>query len=350
MSPYDAPAPYSLLQYTELAEGIWYPKGGFHKVLESVERIAARHGARFHYGAAVREITVDGRTGAATGVRLADGTAVAGDAVVCNADLVYAYNRLLPETRYAARLARGAHTSSSVSFYWCMNAVVPQLRAHNVFLAGAYRESFDQIFAGRALPDEPSFYVNVPSRVDPTAAPAGRDTVVVLVPTGHAVGAAGAGSGAGAGAAADGGRDVDMDALVDRARDRVIDTVQRRLGIADLRAMIDHETVNDPRSWQAEFNLWNGSILGLSHSLSQVLWFRPSIKCKIFDNLYFVGASAQPGTGVPVVLCGAKMLEKQLCDAYLGGRGARTSAWRTHVFFVVVGVLTVLMLSVFSLF
>jgi phytoene desaturase (3,4-didehydrolycopene-forming) len=32
MSPFDAPGTYSLLQYTELAEGIWYPEGGFHKV------------------------------------------------------------------------------------------------------------------------------------------------------------------------------------------------------------------------------------------------------------------------------------------------------------------------------
>lgn len=32
MSPFDAPGAYSLLQYTELAEGIWYPRGGFHKV------------------------------------------------------------------------------------------------------------------------------------------------------------------------------------------------------------------------------------------------------------------------------------------------------------------------------
>lgn len=31
MSPFRAPGTYSLLQYTELAEGIWYPIGGFHK-------------------------------------------------------------------------------------------------------------------------------------------------------------------------------------------------------------------------------------------------------------------------------------------------------------------------------
>lgn len=32
MSPFEALGTYSLLQYTELAEGIWYPRGGFHKV------------------------------------------------------------------------------------------------------------------------------------------------------------------------------------------------------------------------------------------------------------------------------------------------------------------------------
>lgn len=31
MSPFEAPGTYNLLQYTELAEGILYPRGGFHK-------------------------------------------------------------------------------------------------------------------------------------------------------------------------------------------------------------------------------------------------------------------------------------------------------------------------------
>lgn len=32
MSPFDAPATYSLLQYSELTDGIWYPAGGFQGV------------------------------------------------------------------------------------------------------------------------------------------------------------------------------------------------------------------------------------------------------------------------------------------------------------------------------
>lgn len=32
MSPYQAPGTYSLLQYSEIVDGIWYPRGGFQKV------------------------------------------------------------------------------------------------------------------------------------------------------------------------------------------------------------------------------------------------------------------------------------------------------------------------------
>lgn len=328
MSPYDGLAPYSLLQYTELAEGIWYPKGGFNKVLQSIESIAVQHGAKFNYNSDVREITVD--NGVARGIRLGNGDTVTGDVVICNADLVYAYNRLLPQTQYAKSLGKKKLTSSSISFYWSMNVVVPQLQTHNVFLAEDYKKSFDQIFKLHTLPDEPSFYLNVPSRIDPTAAPDGRDTIVVLVPVGHMSDRV----------------VVDFDLLVKRARDQVIETLEKRLKIADFRSMIDHEIVNDPRSWQNEFNLWKGSILGLSHSLFQVLCFRPSLKCKIFENLYFVGASAQPGTGVPIILCGAKLLEKQLCDRFLEQKIKENNAWFKCIFFVVI----VLAIFIFYLF
>lgn len=39
MSPYAAPGIYSVLQYTELAEGVWYPRGMFHKVVDTIVRI-----------------------------------------------------------------------------------------------------------------------------------------------------------------------------------------------------------------------------------------------------------------------------------------------------------------------
>lgn len=37
MSPYDAMGTYSLLQYTEFADGIWYPVGGFQSVCHNYQ-------------------------------------------------------------------------------------------------------------------------------------------------------------------------------------------------------------------------------------------------------------------------------------------------------------------------
>lgn len=54
----------------------------------------------------------------------------------------------------------------------------------------------------------------------------------------------------------------------------------------------------------------------MSHSIPQVLHYRPKIRSEIFKNLYFVGASAHPGTGVPIVLCGAKLAEQQILKDY----------------------------------
>lgn len=60
MSPYDTPAIFSLLQYTELAEGVWYPRGGFHKVIEALENIATKkYSAKFHYNVDIEKIIVN---------------------------------------------------------------------------------------------------------------------------------------------------------------------------------------------------------------------------------------------------------------------------------------------------
>lgn len=297
MSPYDSPAPYNLLQYTEIAEGIWYPRGGFHKVVESLENIATKkYDAKFEYNTGIEKIIVD-ENNVAKGVRLEDGREEYADIVVCNADLVYAYNKLLPESAYGKKLGtKGVLTSSSISFYWGMKRKMPELDTHNIFLAKNYQSSFDDIFKRHLLPEDPSFYINVPSRIDPSAAPDGKETLVVLLPMSHL---------------APNNQDA-IDHLVQNARKKIIAKLEKHLKIDNLEEQIETELINDPRTWQAKFNLWKGSILGLSHNIPQVLHFRPGTRSHIFKNLYFVGASAHPGTGVPIVLCGAKLVEDQI--------------------------------------
>jgi len=41
-------------------------------------------------------------------------------------------------------------------------------------------------------------------------------------------------------------------------------------------------------------------------------WFRPANKSPDVRNLYFVGASTVPGTGVPLVCLGAKLVTERI--------------------------------------
>ena len=47
-------------------------------------------------------------------------------------------------------------------------------------------------------------------------------------------------------------------------------------------------------------------------SFFNVLWFRPQLKAAELEKTYFVGASTHPGTGVPIVLAGAKLTAEQI--------------------------------------
>ncbi|KAI9824352.1 MAG: hypothetical protein M1826_007374 [Phylliscum demangeonii] len=310
MSPFDAPGTYSLLQYTELAEGIWYPRGGFHKVglaaglrpgvVEALVAVGQRFGVEYRLSTAVGSVLLspDGRE--ARGVVLESGEQLTADVVVVNADLVYAYRELLPPSRDAQQLSKRAASCSSISFYWAMDRLVPELRTHNIFLADAYRESFDDIFQRQRMPAQPSFYVNVPSRVDGSAAPAGKDAIVVLVPVGHLLES----------------EAQDWPATIARARATVIETIEARTGARGLAAAILHETVNSPLTWQAHFNLDKGAILGLSHSFFNVLAFRPRTRHPSIDRCFFVGASTHPGTGVPICLAGSKITAEQILHRF----------------------------------
>jgi phytoene desaturase len=293
LSPYDAPATYSLLQYTELAEGVWFPMGGLYRVIESLIAIAESNGVQFAYNTQVRQIEVDDQC--ATGVVLQDGSRLEADIIIANADLPYVYQHLLPNDGEATRLDHKQYTCSALMFYWGVDRVYPQLGHHNVFLAGDYRASFERIFKDHTLPDVPSFYIHAPTRTDPTAAPPDQDTLLVLVPVGHLDETAGQ----------------DWGALQAQARTIVL----RRLaeaGVTDLEKHLKFEIRYTPRQWANQYNLVKGSAFGLSHNIWQVGYLRPQNRHRRYRNLYFVGSSTHPGTGLPIVLLSARLTTERI--------------------------------------
>ena len=321
--------------------------------------VGQRLGVGYRFSTEVSKILLSSDGSRATGILLANGERLEADVIINNSDLVYAYNNLMPSTPYGKSLSQRPGSCSSISFYWALDRKIEQLNAHNVFLADEYRESFDSIFKKHLIPNEPSFYVNVPSRVDPTAAPAGKDSMVILVPVGNLLDSPDqpntppneilekSSSSAGNIDATKLTNDSeqsgispastqDWPAMVALARKTILSTIKARTGI-DVAPHIVFETSNDPATWRDRFNLDRGAILGLSHSFFNVLSFRPSTRARrggsldgkfgggilgrlaellfsggSIEGLYMVGASTHPGTGMPIVLAGGKLVAEQV--------------------------------------
>ena len=203
----------------------------------------------------------------------------------------------LPDDGAAGRLERKRYSCSAVMFYWGVSKQYPQLRPHNLFLAGDYRQSFDHISKNLSLPDDPSFYVHAPVRVDPSLAPKGHDTLTAVVPVGHIDDAA----------------PQDWSAIEKRARQLVLQRLAG-IGVTDLDEHIKFEVSYTPHDWLSRYNLTKGSTLGLAHNLMQMGYLRPQNRHARYRNLYFVGASTHPGNGVATVLISARLTTERILE------------------------------------
>jgi phytoene dehydrogenase-like protein len=135
LSPYESMAIYSLLPYTEIAGGLYYPMGGVHRLSAALAQLAEELGAQVRYGARVSRI--ERSAGRATGVLLEDGTRVAADVVVSNADLPYTYASLLGEP-YAG-IDGMEFSCSVVLMYLGVSRRYPGLLHHNLVVPARMR-------------------------------------------------------------------------------------------------------------------------------------------------------------------------------------------------------------------
>ena len=294
LSPFEALATFSLLPYTELAHGVWYPKGGMYQFVKALMSLARKAGVEFIFNREVEGIDVVGNR--AQGV-IVDDKRWKADAILANADLPYVYRNLLPAHKEAWKMARKRYSCSVISFFWGVDKVYQKLEPHTLFLSDDYRENFVSINEELSIPENPSLYIHAPARLDPSMAPAGEDTLIGIVPVGHM---------------AENGRQ-DWAALRDQARQHVFRRLAL-LGIQDLQDHIKFEVNFTPLSWRKRYNLVKGATHGLSHNLTQLGYFRPDLQHPRYRNLYFTGASTRPGTGLPNAMISGRQVAQRIID------------------------------------
>jgi phytoene desaturase len=294
VSPYEAPAVFSLLPYTELAVGIWYPRGGMGEIGAALAKVCVEEGVALHYRSTVNRVLVE--QGKAVGVELADGSQRRADVVVCNADYPWAKKHLLETSKKAlAALERRRFTSSGYMLYWGLARRYEQLGHHNVFFGDDFEGSFSDIFKTGRVPNDPSFYVNAPTRLDPSMAPPGKDSIYVLVPVPNT--------------------QAKLDWAVEgpKVRAKVLKRLGE-LGMPTLEADLEVERIITPDDWASSLNLERGANFGLAQNMFQIGPFRPKVFDDEIENLFYCGASVQPGTGVPTVMISAELAVRSILE------------------------------------
>lgn len=292
-SPYRIPAAYSLIQYVEATQGVWSVQGGVFQIASALHKIAEKKGASIHTRAPVSRIATENDR--ATGVELDDGSFFGADVVLCNADLPHAYAHLLAPNTSPVQKRKLDPSCSAFMLYLGVNRKLA-LNHHTFLLPKDFKNGMHDLFESKQLPSDPGIYLCCASKTFPDLAPQGCDALYVLVPVPCLQ------SG------------IDWKKAAPAFRNVVLDKINAWLGLDLKDEDFVFERMVTPEDWKHQFGLQFGSTFGLAPTLMQSAFFRPQNRDPTISNLYFVGASTHPGSGIPIVLFSAKNVVQRIQD------------------------------------
>lgn len=306
-NPFQTTSIYTLINFLERKWGVWFAMGGTGSLVNGMVRLFEELGGRLQLNSEVAEILTSG--GRATGVRLHDGTELHADAVVCNGEVAFAYQHLLPaalrRTYTDRKLARMRYSMSLVVIYFGTNRQYrggdgPALAHHDIILGPRYGPLLDDIFTKKNLADDFSLYLHMPTITDPSLAPPGCESFYVLSPVPHL------------------GSGTDWRTAAKPYRDRIMGFLEERY-LPNLSQHLVTEHMITPLHFAETLNSYQGSAFSVEPILTQSAWFRPHNQSEEVPNLFFVGAGTHPGAGLPGVLSSAKIVD----DLISAGVGIR---------------------------
>ncbi|CAN5505521.1 phytoene desaturase family protein [soil metagenome] len=291
-TPFQTPAVYGLLNYTELKhDGYWNVQGGMYKITESIVSLLKNRGVKFHFNTEIFQLEETDQK--ITAALTEDGRRFNADHIVCNADAASFRGKVLHRKKYTEeKLDAMEWTLAPFTIYLGVKGKLDKLYHHNYFLGSNFKEYADTIFKTGISPKKPYYYVNVRSRSNDNSAPEGCESLFILCPV------------------------PDLRYKSDwsdseELADNIIADMSERIGY-DLKENTLTRTILNPVDWQDKFNLYRGSGLGLAHGLNQIGGFRPSNKDEKLSNLYYVGASTVPGTGLPIVVISSRLVTERI--------------------------------------
>ncbi|HRH66223.1 MAG TPA: phytoene desaturase family protein [Bacteroidia bacterium] len=291
-TPFQTPAVYSLLSYTELEhDGYWNVKGGMYRIVTEMLRLLGERRVKIHYNTEI--IGIKTSNGEISGFTDVSGKEWKADIYISNSDAASFRGKILNREKFSdKKLDAMEWTLAPFTIYLGVKGEINNLIHHNYFLGSNFKAYADTIFKTSVTPEKPYYYVNVSSKSNPESAPPGCENIFILCPVPDL-------------------RHKKDWSDADQFASTILQDLSSRIG-TDLEARTVTKTILSPVEWRDQFNLYQGSGLGLAHGLNQVGGWRPSNKDEKFSNLYYVGASTTPGTGLPMVIIGSKLVMERI--------------------------------------
>jgi len=297
-NPFDTTSIYGLIHYLEREHGVHFAMGGTGALTKALADLMVRHGVQLQLNTMVASIKI--KDGVASGVVLEDGTELAADLVVSNADAAHLYQTMVkPEDRsvMSGLKLKAAHYSMGLYvLYFGTKKQYPDVAHHTIWMGKRYRELLDDIFHKKILADDFSLYLHRPTATDPSFAPEGCDSFYVLCPVPNMQ------SG------------IDWTIEEPKLRAKIIAALDETI-LPGLKENIVADFAMTPADFKNNYQSVHGAGFSIAPLFRQSAWFRFHNKAEGIKNLYLVGAGTHPGAGLPGVLCSAKVIDALIPQA-----------------------------------
>jgi phytoene desaturase len=293
-TPFDTSGVYTLLSYAEfIHDGYYNVEGGMYKIVEGIVGELKKENVTITYNTEI--VGYSANNNSLEYLIDKNNKKWTSDIIVVNADAAVFRGTVFNRREFSEdRLDKKVWTMGPLTIYLGLKCKLPHVHHHNYYLGNNFKEYSNKVFKNPDSLQKPYYYVNVVSKKNPDCAPENSESLFFVCPV----------------------PDLRFKPKWDD-KDEIVDSI-----IADFSARINKDikpeivskTVYTPIDWQNQYNLHRGSGLGLSHSMLQIGAFRPKNFDEAFKNVFYVGASTLPGTGLPMVIISSKLAFQRIVE------------------------------------
>lgn len=290
-TPATTPAMYSMMNYVDTSLGTWYPKGGMHKIIEAMQKINLEYNVEIKTNAEVISVTNEGNK--IKTIITKDATYDV-DEVVCAADynhfeqvVLKSEHRMYDEKFWNKQM----FSPSVLLFYLGIDKKIPNLEHHNLFFDADFSKHIASIYEQPQWTEDPLFYACVPSKTDESVAPQGMENLFILIPIANNL--------------------EQNEELIEKYFNQIAERILIKTSV-DIRNHIVYKRSYCVKEFKEDYYSFKGNAYGLANTLMQTAIFKPKMKSKKINNLYYSGQLTVPGPGMPPSIISGIMAAKEI--------------------------------------